>query len=251
MNTRDEIKGLWGAISDLNWRLSAARASIIPATDPEQFAFKDTFLDAAKYWAWKENQTDANRVITENVGNTVISIAGGTNAQLWNAVNKAPKIITGLPGWSCDVVCKITGATLGNGLMGGVYIGYDVNRDAQALMLTIRRAKSTAGVEGIVVSYISSGSTHYNNNAIVAYPIWLRIRMTADLRYGNKFAFHYSLDGVGWTAYEHIAGTAYEVYDYGVTGGWAAGLLLSNESTFNAGSMTFTMFRATRTFGPG
>lgn len=252
MNTRDEIKGLWGAISDLNWRLSAARAALIPATDPSKFAFLDTFADASKYWAWKEFQTDANRVITENIGSLVISITGGTNARLWNAVNNAPKFVTGLPGWACDVICKITGATLNVGLYGGIFIGYNNSIAGQAYMLTFRRVKSGAGVEGLIVSDINAASVHYNNVAITTYPIWLRIRMTSDVRYGNNFSFHYSLDGIAWTAYESVPGTPLELFDYGgVSTGWGAGLILSNEATVNAGSMTFTMFRATRTFGPG
>jgi hypothetical protein len=252
MNTRDEIKALWDEMGKLNSRINSTRQSIVPVTDPTQYAFLDTFLDASKHWAWKEFHTDANRIITENVGSLVITINPATNARLWNAINNAPKIVTGCPGWACDIVCKITAGTFNIGIYGGIYIGYDISSGGQAYMLTMRRVKTGAGVEGIIVSDINAASAHYANNLITTLPVWLRIRMTADVRYGNNFAFHYSLDGTTWTAYENIPGTPLEIFNYGGTGiGWGTGVLLSNEATLNAGSITFTLFRATRTFGPG
>jgi hypothetical protein len=244
MNIRDEIKAAWGKISDLDWRLTKARASIVPSTDPELYSFLDHFSDASIFWAWKTLATSGIKTIVE--AGSVLTIATvGADARWAVATNLAPKVSIGHPGLPCEIITKINsvGLTLDGNTHTGLYAG---------------TPEGVSTNSGIIFGAVSTGlraysmdGTSYNVTAVTTMPIWLKMRISAQVLVGYHVSFQYSTDGIAWTTYQHIPGTDFYWWGGTTPNSMNIGLVLRGTAAACTSTIPFEFFRSTRIFGPG
>jgi hypothetical protein len=246
MIIRDEIKGLWGAISDLNWRLTKARAGLVPTTDPSQIAFMDHFSDASIFWGYRLINTSAAKTILEPAGTLLnFQINAGTSGDWSNVNDLSPHTATGMPGWPCEIIAKVSAFSESGLSHIGIYVGQTpgVAADRAVLFGCVGPGKT------IIVSPLGAGAM--NLMAYASYPLWLKIRMTSNWNYGYVATFFFSSDGVVWTQYENPAGTPY-VYSTGfLTYSGCVGMFAKSWSTFPLTTCSFDYFQMVRSFGPG
>jgi len=246
MNVHDELKDLREKYSDLNWRMNATRAALVPATDPEQFSFYDHFSDADIFYAWEQiNVSGATKFFTE-AGSTITLTAAGVNDCRWTStVNGALKLSIGHPGLPCEVTTKINSAGFAIDTLGhtGLYMGVPQGIITNAGIMFGRRNTG-------LYAYAMSGTT-YNLTAITTLPIWLKMRISADVN-GFHVSFQYSTDGIGWTTYQHIPpNDFYYSTSPSIPYTQNIGIVLRATAINAACTIPFEFFRATRIFGPG
>ena len=199
--------------------------------------FIDNFDDDDLSWAWLTDETDANRTITESGGVLTIAIANGTDGTWWTTANKAPKVITGVRGYPCEIITKINNTTIPADSSAGIFIAYDALGYGNSCYAFIR-------VDSDKIS-VGKNGTYWSQPAITGFPIWLRIRMTAGTggTKGGRLIFGYSLDGETFT--DLYTGDA---YNYAAD---TCGLFVRNWGAFPAVSVPFEFFKLTSSKGPG
>jgi len=244
MNVRDEIKDIRRILSNHNWRINSARASIVPTVDPWAYAFKDHFADASIFYAWKVLGTSGIKTITE--AGSVLTIATvGADARWAVATNLAPKVSIGHPGLPCEVITKIN--------MAGLVL--DANTHAGLFMGTPEGTSANSGIMfGVVATglraYAMDGTSH-NVVAVLTKPIWLKMRISAGLTVGYHVSFQYSIDGVAWTTYQSIPPADFYWWGTSTPNVQNIGLVLRGTAAACTSSIPFEYFHSTRIFGPG
>lgn len=245
MNMRDEIKAIWGQISDLNWRLTKARGALVPATDPSQFAFMDHFSDASIYWGYRLLGTSAAKTILEPVGTTLdFHVNAGTNADWSNTLDNAPHTATGMPGWPCEIIAKITAFSEVANTNAGIFVGRTPGVGADYAVLF-----GPYGGKTIRAYNLGAGAMNLMN--YVSYPLWLKIRITSNWNYGYVLTCFYSEDNIVWTQYEHPAGTPWQYTTGYLTYSGCCGMYAKNWTTWPLTDVSFDYFQMVRSFGPG
>jgi hypothetical protein len=215
--------------------------------------FKDEFGDASIGWWWKTYETSAAKTIAESGSVVTIAVTATTNADWWTAANNAPRMFTGIPGYPCEIICKINSATINKATAAGVYISYDPDNPGAAVYISFDTRKDTtaAGTEGI---HATLNGTNYDTVNVTTLPIWLKIGVTSDCRLGNSVMAWYSTDGTSWTRYQS-GGVDWVATNFGSTANLCAGLYVKNwtdtggSATYNAVSAPFEFFKIVRPYG--
>lgn len=245
MNTRDEIKAIWGKISDLDWRLTKARASIVPATDPTQFAFLDHFSDASIFYTWKVLGTSGGIKTVTEAGSVLTIAVVNVDARWTGATNLAPKVSMGHPGLPAEVVTKInlTDLIIDANTHAGLYVGTPEGTSTNSGVMF--------GITSIGLRAYSMDGTLYNNVAVLTRPIWLKMRISAAFFVGYTVSFQYSLDGVIWTTYQHTPPNDWYWWGPTLPNVQNIGLVVRGMAALSTSSIPFEYFQSWRIFGPG
>lgn len=204
--------------------------------------FFDDFDDSSLFWAWRTNQTDANRTITELGSVLTIAVAVGTRADWWSSSNTAPKVITGLRGFPCEVICKINSFTINDDTFCGLFLAYDAVGYASNYAIMYGRGRDDSnGRNGYG---IDKTGTNVNWNTVTTLPVWLRARITAFEKgsRGGRIIFSYSTDGSSWTDQ-----LTYDLYDYQIN---YCGLVAKAWGANNGISAPFEFFKVNEVLGP-
>lgn len=245
MNTRDEIKAIWGKISDMNWRLTKARGSIVPATDPTQFAFMDHFSDASIHWGYRLLGISAAKTILEPVGTTLdFHVNAGTNADWSGTLDNAPHVAIGMPGWPCEIIAKISAFNEAANTNPGIFVGRTPGVAANYAVLF-------GPYDMHQIRAYNLGAAAMNLMIHAGFPLWIKIRMTSNWNYGYMLTCWFSNDNIIWTQYEHPAGTPWEYNSGYLSYSGCAGMYIKNWSAFNLATASFDYFQMVRSFGPG
>jgi hypothetical protein len=246
MNVHDELKELREKISDLNWRMNATRAAMVPATDPEVFSFLDHFSDADIFWAWKQLGTSGGVKFYTEAGSVITFTATGLNDCRWTgAVNGALKLSIGHPGLPCEITTKINSVGFAVDALAhaGLWMGVPEGSVANAGIMFGRRDTG-------LYAYCMDGTTH-NLVALTTLPIWLKMRISGALTVGYRVSFQYSIDGIAWTTYQSIPPNDFYWWGTSTPATQNIGLVLRATAGNCAATIPFEFFRATRIFGPG
>jgi len=245
ISARDDLKNLRDQISEMNYRLNRISASITPATDPTQSAFMDHFSDADIFYAWKKiNVSGLVKFFTE-AGSTITFTAAVADCRWTSTVNGALKLSIGHPGLPCEVVTKINSAGFAIDALGhtGLYMGVPEGIVTNAGIMFGRRDTG-------LYAYAMSGTT-YNLTAVTTLPIWLKMRISADVN-GFHVSFQYSTDGIVWTTYQHVPpNDFYYSTPPSIPYTQNIGLVLRSTAINASCTIPFELFQATRIFGPG
>jgi hypothetical protein len=247
---RDEVNDLWRQIQSLNWRLNATRASIVPATDPIQFAFMDHFSDASINFWYKQINNAAGKTITEPAGSDIVfTITAGVDAR-WTlgTNNAAPHLCLGNPGYPYYLETKISASSTlpADTIQAGIYVG---SGEATGANQTVMFGYSLLPA---YLGYWFNDGAPGNPRGPIGLPAYMRMRVsgTPGPGAGYRISAQYSSDGVAWTTYQSVLGTdwfwwASTTYSYNL------GLFVRNWGAFPGCIINFDYFRVYRDFGPG
>jgi len=207
--------------------------------------FLDNFNDASLHWAWRIHNTDVNRTIVEAANKLTIAIAGGTNGNWWSTLNNAPKVITGIGRPPCEIITKLITVTTNNDTRCGIFVSSNpIGFGADYAMMITRR--TIGGVESLQIQRSGTGYTAYVGAPFTDLPIWLKIRITADIHYGNHLRFYFSVNGTDWT---ELADPAGGYSDLLASDGFVVGLYAENWTAFNVISAEFDFFKVVPSLG--
>jgi hypothetical protein len=249
MNTRDEIKAIWGKISDLNWRLTKARANLVPATDPTQFAFMDHFSDADIHFWYKQLNNAVGKTITEPAGSDLVfTITAGVNARWLSGTDLAPKISLGNPGFPYYLETKISAGSIMPATLtqAGLWVG---------------QAEGSTATETIMFGCTGAGCQYFDMTTFgadrgpIGFPIYMRFRVSGQPSGGGtyggyRFSAQYSSDGISWTTYQNALGVDWYWWNSSMRS-YNCGLFVRNWSTHPGSMIKFDYLRIYRDFGPG
>ena len=199
--------------------------------------FLDNFDDDELHWGWRTDNLAGDRTVTESGGVLTIAIDSGTSSDWWSTVNNCPKIITGLRGFPCEIICKINSYTSDDSRQAGLFVAYDaVGAGSQYAFMY---ARSAGGVS------ISTTGTALGTVAVLDFPIWLRIKILADSssNRGGRLIFSYSTDGESWTDQ-----LTYDTWPYNPG---VCGLFAKTWGTNPGISVPFEFFKVAESMGPG
>ena len=216
-------------------RVNLAENGLEPA-EPGNI-FLDEFNDESLHWAWRAHNTNAGKTITEAAGILTIAATAGTNADYWTGTNNAPKVITGLRGFPCEIITKINEMTVPGSTGAGMFVGYDAigSGGSSIAFFLMYTTQFGIGVNGTPLDAID----HFG------FPVWLRLRLidpAAGSR-GGRIIFGYSMDGVTYTDLY-----TYDAYIYELK---SCGLFIKNWGAFPAISAPFEFFKINEHPGPG
>lgn len=193
--------------------------------------FLDNFNDAARYWAWKDLTPVGT--ITEVGGYCQLSIGAGIPGNWWGAgIEQCPRAYIGCLTCPQEVITQLTYQTTNASTQAGMFVsdnpllggnsGYNLGRQDT----------------GIVASIQLGVGTLAQTPGAIALPVWLRIR-TVGIGNGNTTFFHYSTDGLVWTALGSVVNLSHR----------AVGLYVKNW-TNNAVDARFDFFKVLMDPGP-
>lgn len=207
----------------------------VPAGGNGAIDYLDNFEDESLHWTWRTDNTDANKTITEAGNVLTIAIAGGTEGNWWTGVNTAPKVITGIRGFPCEVICKLNSYSVPEETNAGLHVSHNaMGTLANHAINYVRQAT------GLVVAKIG---TVLDGNLITTLPIWLRIRILSfpTGAMGSRLIFSYSIDGSAWTDQ-----FTYDLYDFDIR---SCGLVVKNWGAKNAIAAPFDFFKVVPSLG--
>lgn len=250
MNVHDELKEFREKISDLNWRMNATRAALVPATDPKQFAFMDHFSDGDINFWYKQINNLAGKTITEPAGSDIVfTITGGVDAR-WTlgTNNNAPHLCLGNPGFPYYLETKISAGSMipVDTLQAGIYIG---SGEGAAANQTVHFGYSLApGIQGYWYNDGAAG----NARGPIGLPAYMRMRVsgTPGPGAGYRISAQYSSDGIAWTTYQSVLGVDWYWW-VSTTYSYNLGLFVRNWGAFPGCTINFDYLRIYRDFGPG
>jgi len=219
---------------------------VVPPSTP---VFTDNFADAAIYWAWKTDETDANKTIVEAGGLLTIEVKNNVIAVLNDSDNMAPKIFTGVPGYPCEVITKLNDYTVNDKTAAGLFIAMNPITNTAQGFYGICRLKSTVngrdGISMIDIAHISGGLA---DAAVATLPIWLKIRIKAHAYAAIDILFYYSEDGINYTLLYTLTPWAWiNTKDPAVI----IGLIANNTAITSNIAAPFEFITITQDSGPG
>ncbi len=206
--------------------------------------YLDNFEDASIHWSWRTDNLDGDRTIVEAANKLTIAVAAGTNYNWWSTMNDAPKIFTGIGRPPCEIITKLITITTNNETRAGIFVASNpIGVGADYAMLLGRR--TVGGVESLQVQRLGTAYTAYGGAPFTTLPIWLKIQITADIRYGNHIRFYYSVNGVDWTEMGDPAGGYSDLL---TSDGFVVGLFAQNWNEL-AVSAEFDFFKVVPSLG--
>jgi len=206
--------------------------------------YLDNFEDASIHWSWRTHNLDADRTIVEAANKLTIAIAAGTNYNWWDTMNDAPKMFTGIGRPPCEIITKLITITTNNETRAGIFVASNpIGIGADYAMMLGRR--TVGGVESLQVQRLGTAYTAYGGAPFTTLPIWLKIQITADIRYGNHLRFYYSVNGIDWTEMGDPAGGYSDLL---TSDGFVVGLFAQNWNEL-AVSAEFDFFKVVPCLG--
>ena len=216
----------------------------VPAGGNGAIDYLDNFEDASIHWSWRTDNLDGDRTIVEAANKLTIAIVPGTNYNWWDSMNDAPKIFTGIGRPPCEIITKLITITTNNDTRAGIFVASNpIGIGADYAMLLGRR--TVLGVEGLQVQRLGTAYTPYPGAPFSTLPIWLKIQIIADIRYGNHLRFYYSVNGIDWTELGDPAGGYSDLL---TSDGFVVGLFAQNWSEL-AVSAEFDFFKVVPCLG--
>lgn len=216
-----------------------------PAGGNGAIDYLDNFEDASIHWSWRTDDLDANRTIVEAANKLTIAVAGGTDGNWWDTVNNAPKLFTGIGRPPCEIITKLITVTTNDDTRCGIFVSSNpIAFGANYAMMLTRR--TVGGTESLQVQRSGTGYTPSPGAPYTTLPIWLKIRITADIRYGNHLRFYYSVNGIDWT---ELADPAGGYSDLLTSDGFVVGLFAQNWNGNNAVSAEYDFFKVVPCLG--
>lgn len=213
----------------------------------DDIRYLDNFADASLHWTWAERQTSGtDRYVTEADGVLTISIANTKHGEWTSAVNNAPKVLVGIPGYPVTIITKLNSYTVNNETRAGLFIGYNAAGTGGGTVVQFTRfRRDSLSINGFQIVKLAV-STDYTDS-VTTLPMWLRAKITGEGYTGSKIIFGYSTDGITYT-------DLHTYNDYPSYGGMGltVGLFANNiNASYNAIDAPFEYVSITRNFGPG
>jgi hypothetical protein len=245
ISARDELVNLRNQISQMNYRINRLAALSTPSNDPTATAFMDHFSDSSLHWGYRVLNTSGAKTILEPAGSALnFHIDLGTAADWSNATDAAPHLSIGPPGFPCEIIAKVNSLVAVANANAGIFFGRGAGVGADYAVLFGPYA-------GGVIRAYPLGAGAMNSPAFAGFPLWIKIRMTANWNYGYVLTCWYSQDNIIWTQYEHPLGTPWQYWTGYLTYVGCTGLYLKNWTTSPLADASFDYFQMVRSFGPG
>jgi len=209
--------------------------------------FTDNFADASIHWGWKKDNETGSLTITEAAGVLTIGVADNESAKWETVANEAPKLFTGVPGFPCEIITKISSYEVINNTRAGLFVSTNPTGLDENSMISICRLKCAAR-DGISIVDLTHDEGGIADAAVTTIPIWFKVRIMAHSFLGNRLLFYYSENGSDYT----LLYTKEDFYmASGVDYGMVAGIFAGNSTSWTNLSASFEFFTAIPSSGPG
>lgn len=211
--------------------------------------FLDNFNDASRHWGWCDQANNGTIVEAANV--LTLAVANGVDGRIGDGGrNRGPHAALGHPGAPFEFKCKLDSYTVNDYTHAGLFISVDTWAGFGSCWLFFGRARDSGSAVNGLGAWGNGG--WLNTNAVVAMPIYLRIRLAALNLACACYTMDYSTDDITYnnlrtaTIFTDLLSNSKDGLCVGVFGRNGVGA-----AVYNAISAPIDWYYQRRSFGPG